>query len=191
MRVFQEPYKETFSEMCRLKDYHTTVRKYAEEKSDVIFENQDEFHASCLMSAIMDYSTQICMYSDSFTPRITAKDDFLSSLKKFVEEDNKSFDLILKENPDGENPAFKYLKEKVGKECNVTISVLNHKNALYSEIFNSTDPSKFNFCVGDDHIFRFEHDLPNFKAYASFNNKEFTEKLLYIFNNLKRDSTPI
>ena len=163
--------------MIHDKDYKKSVNDFAEKKVDFLFSNKGNDHAAIVVSAMFkNAENYIYMYSGSLNGDVTAESEFLSALRKFI-DDGKTLKVLLERTPVIENcsEALKIVMEASGSS-NVIIKVIGEEA---KKEFKKKELR--HFMIADGMSFRYEIDEEKYKAICNFNDIEMAKKLSDIF----------
>lgn len=168
--------------MVNIEEFREVVRNIAISRSTSLINNEGVDHASCLLSAIFDYSNGIRMFSGSLSQELTEKKEYFDSLKMFLDKGSK-FELLLQKYDENKRSKALDLILSYSKKPNskVLIRSLESDNEIYEALKQSNNGDDIHFTLGDNNTYRYEYHPSEYKARASFNDKETNEVLNQIF----------
>jgi len=146
-------------------EYKDWLNKEANNNATSIIRNSGRIKAALLMAKIFDIAQDyIYIYSKCLSEALTKTNIYYEALEKCVNK-NINFKVLLQENtPISE--ARRLIESKSGNK----VKILNFEEI---ESLNKTTLNMdAHFAIADDKIFRIEYDPKDYKAFASFNNKE-------------------
>jgi hypothetical protein len=153
------------------------ISRLEETKSELVFPNDGPDHAEILMSKIFDSTkNEISILSGALGSPLTSRPNYLKSLRNLLERNVRiRVVLVSKNDSNEESEALKLLKSK-----GIPIKVLNEEEKkAYLKMFGGLEK---HFCFSDEIKFRFEYNPKEYKAFASFNNREMVSDLSKIFD---------
>lgn len=169
-----------------MENYKTYIENLAKSKDGMMFQNSSPEHACIVMTTIFKNSEKdIRIFAGNLNGRVSnnedknLKKDYIDSLIKFIEEKKGNVKIILDEFDE------KFLKSELFSKLQLYLFLYPKRvqiKKLNTSIFSDNEKEKFHFTVGDDYMFRFENDTNSFSALGSFNNKDFSQKLITFFD---------
>ena len=140
----------------------------ANNKSDIVA-NKGLEHAALLLKTIFNTAqSNVDILCGTLRSDLSRTEDYYNSLKDCIERGVKVRVIFTGKNT------------KMVPEMIRTLFDSHRENVEIKEMPSSALTA--HFTIADDRIFRMEYDIVNFKAYASFNDKEYTSTLQEIFN---------
>lgn len=137
-------------------------------KSDIVA-NKGLEHAALLLKTIFNTAqSNVDIFCGTLRSDLSRTEDYYNSLKDCIERGVKVRVIFTGENT------------QMVPEMIRTLFDSHRENVETKHIH--FDALTTHFTIADDRIFRMEYDIDNFKAYASFNDKEYTSTLAEIFN---------
>jgi hypothetical protein len=111
---------------------------------------------------------------------LAQSDSYIDALTNFLNKKDSQLFILLQENQLQKNPKLQNLLSYYKRIFPDKI----HIKKSYCTLKNPQSGQNIHFTVGDDDIFRLENDTENYKAFGSFNNKEFCATLIQKFDTL-------
>ncbi len=168
-------------ELSEIESYDRLLTKLLTEDSDEIFPNSDEYHASLLMSKLLDNTNKsFCMVVGSFEGSISNKLNYIESLTKCLDKPEVNGEVLILEEPNKQSLGYKILKASQ----KVKIYHANDEaRKIIQELQKTSDIDKTpHFSYFDDDKFRYEISTNTYSGFGGFNNKEFVKKLSKSFS---------
>lgn len=176
-----------------LKIYKEALDRFVKEKSEGYVFNKGINHAAVLMSTLMDNTKrEIRMFCQGFGPKLIKDNAYKDSLKKYLGDETKVIKILIADkalltNPS--NESFGILKEEYKKRERKGIELYEISEEFKAKLFEEyNNGDACNFSVFDDNMFRLETFPDEYKAVASFNNVEFSKKLIESFDTALEDA---
>ncbi len=164
----------------QLEEYIASVKLHAESKSDLVFDNSNQTHASVVLSVMLENANkEFCLFDKDLSGDVADKyKEFFPTLLKFVEK-GKLLKVIILNDDYKDTNIYKILKE---------LSVKYPDNVYVRKLNSNPNNTKqyFNFAVADSVSFRLEKSFiidNNRKAICCFNSPTIALKLKKLFEN--------
>ncbi len=169
-------------ELSEIQSYDRLLTKLLIEESTEIFPNSDEYHASLLMSKLLDNTSKsFCMVVGSFEGSISNKPNYIDSLKKCLDKPDVEGKVLILEEPNTLSLGYKILKasQKVkmyhaNEEARKIIQSLQ-------KTFKKDEIPHFSFF--DQDKFRYEISTTTFSGFGGFKNEDYVKKLSDVFSS--------
>ena len=169
-----------------MEEYKNFIEKLAKNKEESLYLNSGPEHAGIVLSTIFkNTKSELRIFAQGLKSGVATSDLYLDGLKSFLEKKNGTVKILIQEYYSNEEPkVFNILSYyKFFNKEQVTIKTTQSKVFTKPEK-EKIEPKSIHFTTGDDSIFRLEEDIVTFKAFGSFNNKEYTIKLNQIFDEI-------
>lgn len=157
-----------------MQEYKESVKNLAKNSEDFTFPNKGKEHAQVVVGEIFQNVNSIKMFSGKLDYEILK--DLFDTIKDFINDEDKSFFLILDEQNIKGNEIIHFLCEN-----NIKIKIANDN--FRDEVKQiSKNNNIYHFIIGDDKTFRIEVDTDEYKAICNFNNKEISSRFSKIYD---------
>jgi hypothetical protein len=166
-----------------ISDYEKSVNDLAKKNSSFQFENKGADHARIVVAAILKNATHtVFMFSGQLNSDVVDNDEFIQTLKTFLNNREITFKLLLEEIPSGENKsdALK-LVLSASENAHVIVKKITDDSKEYLKEFG-------HFIVADTKAYRYETDLQGYKALCCFNDESISTRLKEVFSNAFENS---
>jgi hypothetical protein len=165
-----------------LKSYKIAIENLANKKDGTYFTNSGKEHAAIVMSNIFKSTdSHIRIFAKNLSGEVCDQDLYIDGLQQFINRKGE-IEIILTEEPSSDSKAFKLIKEY--QICNP--EKVNIKKTATN--ISNLPELKFHFTVGDERIFRLEKDTSKYLAVCSFNDNEYSKKLISLFKRITSSS---
>lgn len=170
-----------------LTKYEEAVETLAQGKSKYIFQNDNIAHAAIVIKKILEYSKKdIAIFDDDLSGDVSGKSaNFLDVLRDSVIKDGKNLHIAVKKKVDEPESNIARTLRELAKlypdKVKVKVASPEFLKAVDEVVREIKINEYINFAVGDNNSFRLEFPAGKRKAFCSFNNDEFSPKLLGIF----------
>ena len=149
-----------------LERYAEFIRGLAKAKSPQLFTNGGIAYASELMAVLFENTDKEArIFCQGFKPDLITTDPYWGALHEYAEGEP----ILL-------------LKKEIAERKNDTIQIRVASEEIIHEIYNKLNGGPCNFAIFDDNKFRFENDPDGYKAFGSFNKKDYAKALITIFD---------
>lgn len=166
--------------------YLESIETLAKEKISLVYKNKGNEYAAIVLSRIFKYSdSTVRIFANSLSDSPVTRDtEYRQFLRTFIEEKGGVVKVLLEQEPISVSEVYKYLLEK-SKELpdRVFVKIANEKVEMSER--------EINFTVGDSDKFRIEVEKEERKAFGSFNDVEYSKKLIDIFEAIFSKSKSI
>lgn len=177
-------------------EYKKFIIEISKSRPKVIFNNDTPSNANFIISQIFNLSKNVKLFVNDMDGTIHGVEpDYIESLENFLQDSNKSIEILFLNKPKIESNAYQKLIDRNVK-CNVEIKLINNTDEaskkLKKEFTNITDvPEKTFFAIGDESIFRLQRDPDKKSAFFCFDDVNTTNKLSNIFIDLWQNNSII
>lgn len=147
--------------------YELAIRALADSQGEALFENSGPEHAAIVFSNMFRTAADsIFMYTGSLEGPVSGQAAYVRELEGFLKR-GKSLTIVFENEPNRESKAFKLLSSDMYSRM---VRMYRYTSAEKAE--------KPHFAVADGRMFRLEEDKHEYKAMCSFNNTEYSKRLL-------------
>lgn len=162
-----------------LDQYRKYISILAESGSSETFLNSSSAHAACVMSNIFKKSSkEVLILAGDLNGKISTKEEYFIELINFLRRGGK----------------VKYLLNDYDRDKYIPLFFLLNDDEFKTQVeikYIQDNHIHIHFAIGDDSMYRLEHDTKNFLATGSFNSKKNVQTLNEIFWRYYKDATKI
>lgn len=178
-------------QILSLEEYAKVVEQLAYNKENNIINNEGNEHALIIFENIFKHSLKkIRIAAGSLCEndnKLSCNYKYINSLELFLKRDNAVLEILLLNQDINDSQIqnnFFYKKLASFKSSNNKIIVKHTNDHFFVKGNGSDTPIDVHFCVGDDHMYRFEEDIAKRKAMCNFNDPKISKKLSDVFDSV-------
>lgn len=166
-----------------LKRYAEFIRGLAEARSPQLFTNGGIEYASQLMAVLFENTNKEArIFCQGFKPDLITTQPYWGALQAYLNEKDKTLKVLVETDEYAEKEPVKLLKSEMAERNDDTIQIKVASKDTIHEIYEKLNGGPCNFAIFDDDKFRFENDPDGYKAFGSFNKKDYAHALITIFD---------
>ena len=166
-----------------LERYAEFIRGLAKAKSPQLFTNGGIAYASQLMAVLFENTDKEArIFCQGFKPDLITTDPYWGALREYLTKKDKTLRVLVETDEYAEDEPIKLLKLEMAERKDDTIQIRVASDKTIHEIYNKLNGGPCNFAIFDDNKFRFENDPDGYKAFGSFNKKDYAKALITIFD---------
>lgn len=166
-----------------LKRYTEYIKGLAKEKSPQLFTNGGIKYASELMAVLFDNTNKEArIFCQGFKPELITTSPYWDALNNYLKDKSKVLKVLVETDEYAQEEPLKLLKAEKEERGNETIQVRVASADTIKAIYGKFSGNPCNFSIFDDNKFRFENEPDGYKAFGSFNRKDYASVLITIFD---------
>lgn len=167
-----------------LKRYADYIEGLAKTKSPQLFTNGGIEYASELMAVLFkNTNKEARVFCQGFKPTLIRTEPYWSALKGYLEKDGTTLSVLVETSDFASDEPLQLLKSEIERRNDGSIQVRVASEEIIRGIYEKLSGNPCNFAVFDDDKFRFENEPDGYKAFGSFNRKDYAEALISIFDD--------
>lgn len=175
-----------------LKRYTEYIKGLAKAKSPQLFTNGGIEYASQLMAVLFENTNEEArIFCQGFKPELITTQPYWDALQKYLKDENKVLKVLVETDKYAQNEPLQLLKETKEKRGDESIQVRVASDDTIKEIYDKLSGNPCNFAIFDDNKFRFENEPDGYKAFGSFNRKDYAGVLITIFDEAFKKSVEL
>lgn len=172
--------------------YTEYIKGLAKEESPKLFTNGGIEYASQLMAVLFNNTNEEArIFCQGFKPDLITTQPYWDALKEYLKDENKVLKVLVETDEYVLKDPLQLLKAEKNKRGDDTIQVKLASKDTIKEIYNKLNGNPCNFAIFDDNKFRFENEPDGYKAFGSFNKKDYARVLITIFDEAFNKSTDL
>lgn len=173
-----------------LKRYADFIRGLAEAGSPQLFTNGGIEYASQLMAVLFENTNKEArIFCQGFKPDLIKTQPYWGALRAYLDKKDKTLRVLVETDEYAQGEPVLLLKSEMAKRKDDSIQIRVASKNTIDEIYNKLNGGPCNFAIFDDDKFRFENDPDGYKAFGSFNKKDYANVLIKIFDEAFGKST--
>jgi hypothetical protein len=166
-----------------LRRYTDYIEELAKNKSPQLFTNGGIEYASQLMAVLFGNTNEEArIFCQGFKPDLITTQPYWNALQEYLENRNKVLKVLVETDEYVLSEPLQLLKTEKDKRGDDTIQVKLATKETTKEIYDKFNGNPCNFAIFDDNKFRFENEPDGYKAFGSFNRKDYAGVLIAIFD---------
>lgn len=167
-----------------LERYANYIKELAAKKSPQLFTNGGIEYASQLMAVLFENTEKEArVFCQGFKPELITTDPYWEALQAYLNKEGNKLQVLVETADYANEQPLMLLKEKMKEREDNSIQVRVASNDTIKEIYGKLSGDPCNFAIFDDNKFRFENDPSGYKAFGSFNRKDYAGVLIRIFDD--------
>lgn len=167
-----------------LNRYKTYINELAKSNSEQLFTNGGIEYASVLMAVLFENTKKDArIFCQGFKPTLITKDPYWKALKDYLNKDGNTLKVLVETDEFSKEQPLQLLKEEKYKRGDNSIQVRVASKETIESIYAKLSGNPCNFAVFDHDKFRFESEPDGYKAFGSFNRKNYASALISIFDD--------
>ncbi len=167
-----------------LKRYAEYIEGLAKVKSPQLFTNGGIEYASELMAVLFkNTNKEARVFCQGFKPTLIRTEPYWTALKAYLEKDGTSLRVLVETSEFASAEPLQLLKSTMERRNDGSIQVRVASEDIIKGIYEKLSGNTCNFSVFDDDKFRFENEPDGYKAFGSFNRRDYAEVLISIFDD--------
>ena len=166
-----------------LSRYTEYIKGLAKTKSTQLFTNGGIKYASQLMAVLFDNTNEMArIFCQGFKPDLITTQPYWDALQEYLKDDNKVLKVLVETDEYVHKEPLQLLKDEKNKRGDDSIQIKLASEDTIKEIYDKLNGNPCNFAIFDDNKFRFENESDGYKAFGSFNRKDYANVLITIFD---------
>lgn len=166
-----------------LRRYTDYIKELAKKQSPQLFTNGGIEYASQLMAVLFDNTNEEArIFCKGFKPDLITTQPYWDALHEYLKNRDKVLKVLVETDEYVQREPLQLLMAEKNKRGDDTIQVKLASNDTIKEIYDKLNGNPCNFAIFDDNKFRFENEPDGYKAFGSFNRKDYAGVLIAIFD---------
>ena len=166
-----------------LNRYTEYIKGLAKANSPQLFTNGGIEYASQLMAVLFENTNEEArIFCQGFKPELITTEPYWGALKEYLKDEKKVIKVLVETDEYVQKDPLQLLKAEKIKRGDETIQVKVASKDTIKEIYDKLSGNPCNFAIFDDNKFRFENEPDGYKAFGSFNRKDYAGVLITIFD---------
>lgn len=166
-----------------LQDYVKYINGLAETHSSQMFTNGGIEYASELMAVLFKYTEkEVRIFCQGFKPDLITTEPYWSALCDYLKRKDRTLKVLVETDAYVHERPITLLNEEINKRNDDSIQIKIASAETAKEIYKQLSGTPCNFAIFDDNKFRFENEPEKYKAFGSFNRKDYANVLINVFD---------
>lgn len=175
-----------------LRRYTEYIKGLAKAKSPQLFTNGGIEYASQLMAVLFENTNEEArIFCQGFKPELITTQPYWDALQEYLKDESKVLKVLVETDEYAQEEPLQLLKAEKNRRGDETIQIKVASEDTIKAIYDKLSGNPCNFAIFDDNKFRFENEPDGYKAFGSFNRKDYAGVLITIFDEAFNKSTDL